>query len=138
MSGIIRRARSDERSALLALWERSVRATHTFLTDADIDSYRPLTAEILTGGALVLWVIADNADRPSGFLGRRSVLKWWRDLCVIGAAVRIRCCVFVAAPPERFKVDLRSVQAGKRHRGWNIRECSGHSAVNRRLDEDNQ
>ena len=68
-SGQIRRARADERLALVALWERSVRATHTFLADADIDFYRPLTAEILKGNTLDLWVITDNTDRPLGFLG---------------------------------------------------------------------
>jgi putative acetyltransferase len=67
--GHIRRARADERLGLLALWECSVRATHTFLAEADIDFYRPLTAEILRGNALDLWVITDNADRPLGFLG---------------------------------------------------------------------
>jgi hypothetical protein len=40
--GHIRRARADERLGLLALWECSVRATHTFLAEADIDFYRPL------------------------------------------------------------------------------------------------
>src|SRR5215475_4427950 len=65
----IRRARADERLYLLALWERSVRASHTFLADADIDFYRPLTAEILKGNTLDLWVITDNTDRPLGFLG---------------------------------------------------------------------
>jgi putative acetyltransferase len=69
ISGHIRRARADEGLALLALWERSVRATHTFLADADIDFYRPLTAEILSGNALDLWVITDHTDRPLGFLG---------------------------------------------------------------------
>jgi putative acetyltransferase len=68
-AGHIRHARTDERLALLALWERSVRATHTFLAESDIDFYRPLTAEILQGNALDLWVITDDSDRPLGFLG---------------------------------------------------------------------
>lgn len=66
----IRRAHSTEASALLAIWERSVRATHRFLTEADIAFYRPLTAEILIDDALELWVLADEEDdRLVGFLG---------------------------------------------------------------------
>ena len=53
---------------LLAMWERSVRATHTFLTEADITFYRPLTEEILIDEALDLWVLTDG-DTPVGFLG---------------------------------------------------------------------
>ena len=32
----IRRARAADHDTLVALWERSVRATHDFLTEADI------------------------------------------------------------------------------------------------------
>jgi putative acetyltransferase len=65
----IRRPHDVERSGLVALWERSVRASHTFLTDADIDFYRPLVADFVTGVELDLWVLADEADVPVGFLG---------------------------------------------------------------------
>jgi putative acetyltransferase len=65
----IRRAYSTEARALLAIWERSVRATHTFLTEADIAFYRPLTAEILTDNGLDLWVLANEKEVPLGFLG---------------------------------------------------------------------
>jgi len=65
----IRSLRPAEHPALLALWERSVRATHTFLNEADIVFYRPLVAEIFAGGALELWVLTDEADVPIGFLG---------------------------------------------------------------------
>jgi putative acetyltransferase len=65
----VRRAYSTETPALLALWERSVRATHTFLAEADIAFYYPLTAEILTDDALDLWVLAGEDDVPVGFLG---------------------------------------------------------------------
>jgi putative acetyltransferase len=50
------------------LWERSVRATHSFLDEADIAHYRPLVAEILAGDSLDWWVLAE-ADLPIGFLG---------------------------------------------------------------------
>ena len=38
----IRRTRAADHPALVALWERSVRATHDFLTEADIVALRPL------------------------------------------------------------------------------------------------
>jgi putative acetyltransferase len=66
----VRRAYSTEAPALLAIWERSVRATHTFLTEADIAFYRPLTAEILNDDALDLWVLANEDEELVGFLGR--------------------------------------------------------------------
>ena len=66
---LIRLAQHNERSGLVALWERAVRATHGFLTEEDIACYRPLTADILEGGTLELWVLVDDADVPIGFMG---------------------------------------------------------------------
>jgi putative acetyltransferase len=65
----IRLAGPSDSAALLALWERSVRATHSFLTEADITFYRPLVAEALSGDKLELWVLTDRANVPIGFLG---------------------------------------------------------------------
>ena len=65
----IRAVRPSDEPLLLALWERSVRTTHTFLDEADIAFYRPLTAKILAGGSLELWVLTDAADQPIGFIG---------------------------------------------------------------------
>ena len=47
----IRPAQPTEHAALVMLWERSVRATHDFLTEADIAFYRPLVAEYFEGSA---------------------------------------------------------------------------------------
>jgi putative acetyltransferase len=65
----IRAARDTDRDRLLDLWERSVRATHAFLADADIAFYRPLVGEALGGGVLEVWVLVTDADEPMGFLG---------------------------------------------------------------------
>ena len=65
----IRRARAADHDALVALWERSVRATHDFLTEADIGALRPLVREALSDEALELWVLTDGADAPIGFMG---------------------------------------------------------------------
>ena len=64
----IRRARGGEARTLVAVWERSVRATHDFLTEADIVGLRPLVARALADEALELWVLADG-DVPIGFMG---------------------------------------------------------------------
>jgi putative acetyltransferase len=65
----IRPARPTEHAALVMLWERSVRATHDFLTEADIVFYRPLVAEYFASSARDLWVLSDETDLPIGFLG---------------------------------------------------------------------
>jgi putative acetyltransferase len=65
----VRPVQPAEDTTLLAIWERSVRATHTFLTEEDIAFYRPLTANILAAGSLDFWVLADEVDVPIGFLG---------------------------------------------------------------------
>jgi GNAT superfamily N-acetyltransferase len=65
----IRRPREYERSDLAGLWERSVRATHTFLTESDIEFYRPLVSDLMASADLDLWVLTDEADVPVGFLG---------------------------------------------------------------------
>jgi putative acetyltransferase len=54
------------------LWERSVRATHHFLTDADVVSLRPLVAAELASDAVGWWVLVSNGGPPIGFLGFSS------------------------------------------------------------------
>ena len=66
----VRPARVEDRERMLDLWERSVRATHHFLTEADVASLRPLVAAELGGDAVDWWVLASAAaDVPIGFLG---------------------------------------------------------------------
>jgi putative acetyltransferase len=65
----VRPARDADRVPLLTLWERSVRATHHFLTYADVEFFRPLVADGLRSDALELWVLTTAADAPLGFLG---------------------------------------------------------------------
>jgi putative acetyltransferase len=65
----IRRARSTEIPGLTELWERSVRATHDFLTEDDIVALRPLVAAALDDDALELWVLTGPDDQPVGFMG---------------------------------------------------------------------
>jgi putative acetyltransferase len=65
----VRLARPQDHEQLLALWERSVRATHDFLAEDDIVSLRPLVAEELASDAVAWWVLASDTADPIGFLG---------------------------------------------------------------------
>src|SRR5512143_48917 len=65
----VRPARAEDRERLLEVWERSVRATHHFLTESDVAALRPLVAEELASGAIDWWVLVSAAKRPIGFLG---------------------------------------------------------------------
>ena len=64
----IRRSCLADHHALLLLWERSVRATHDFLTEADIDFFRPLVGQYFDSSTDI-WVLTDKTDVPIGFLG---------------------------------------------------------------------
>jgi putative acetyltransferase len=68
----VRLAEPQDGEALLSLWERSVRATHDFLTEQDIVSLRPLVAEELAGSTVAWWVLCADAADPIGFLGYTS------------------------------------------------------------------
>jgi putative acetyltransferase len=65
----VRRARQTDRREMLELWERSVRATHHFLTESDIVMLRPSVAELFKNGPLEFWVVVRSYDKPLGFLG---------------------------------------------------------------------
>lgn len=65
----IRRARPDERDAILAIWLRSVRATHAFLSEDDIAFFEPLVRDGLASDELDVWVLCRDTDAPIGFLG---------------------------------------------------------------------
>lgn len=63
----IREATAADHPALLDLWLRSVRASHTFLTEADIAELYPLVRDAALPG-LQLWV-ADDDGTPAAFAG---------------------------------------------------------------------
>lgn len=65
---IIREADPSDRDTLLDIWLRSVRGTHAFLTEQDIQSLLPRVRD----RALVdleLWVLCSEKNCPIGFLG---------------------------------------------------------------------
>jgi putative acetyltransferase len=64
----IREAHPSDHDALVGIWLRSVRATHAFLTEDDIQSLLPLVRD----GALAdleLWVLTSDEGEPAGFMG---------------------------------------------------------------------
>ena len=64
----IRPATAADRDALLAIWKDSVRATHRFLTEADVEALTPEVRDIALV-ALELWVLEGDAGQPVGFMG---------------------------------------------------------------------
>lgn len=53
----------------MALWERSVRATHQFLTEDDVVGLRPFVADELASDAYEWWVLELPDGRLVGLLG---------------------------------------------------------------------
>jgi len=64
----IRRAKPEDHEALATLWQRSVTATHTFLTEADIAALLPAVREQALP-TLDLWVLVDADGVLAGFMG---------------------------------------------------------------------
>ena len=64
----IRRSRYEDRDALYRLWLRSVRATHGFVAEADLEMFMPLVREYLASEAEV-WVLAPADGAAIGFMG---------------------------------------------------------------------
>ena len=64
----IRAAISSDREALVDVWLRSVRATHTFLTEEDIQSLLPPTRSYLFSDGIELWVLCADSGEIMGFM----------------------------------------------------------------------
>ena len=64
----IRKSQPGDRGALVDIWLRSVRATHTFLTEDDIQAMLPLVKNVALV-ELELWVLCSDGGAPIGFLG---------------------------------------------------------------------
>lgn len=65
---IIRQAINADHPLLLNIWLRSVRATHHFLQESDIDALLVQLRDIYLP-AVELWVAVDAEDCPLGFIG---------------------------------------------------------------------
>lgn len=65
---IIRQATNADHPQLLNIWLRSVRATHHFLQESDIEALLPQLRDIYLP-AVELWVAVNTEDNPTGFIG---------------------------------------------------------------------
>jgi putative acetyltransferase len=63
----IRRAGPQDSEPLFDIWWRSVRATHTFLSEADLRTLAPQVRDLGLAG-LDTWVLCDDGQCPVGFL----------------------------------------------------------------------
>jgi putative acetyltransferase len=64
----IRRALPADRDLLVDIWLRSVRATHAFLSEDDIQSFLPMVRDVALP-QLDVWVLCANSGAPLGFMG---------------------------------------------------------------------
>lgn len=62
----IRPARSNESETLVDIWLRSVRATHSFVTEPEIATYLPLVRTMFNERET--WVLCEASDQPIGFM----------------------------------------------------------------------
>jgi putative acetyltransferase len=65
----IRQSMAADLDALLDVWLRSVRATHTFLTEADIQELLPDVRDYLSRSVSDLWTLCSETSEPIGFMG---------------------------------------------------------------------
>jgi putative acetyltransferase len=65
----IRRAVPADRDILFDVWLRSVRATHTFVSEADIQSFIPLVRDYLASDGPEFWVLCADSGAVMGFMG---------------------------------------------------------------------
>src|SRR5512147_643651 len=65
----IRRAIPTDREVLLDIWLRSVQATHTFVSEEDIQSFIPLVQDYLASSEPEFWVLCSDSGAIMGFMG---------------------------------------------------------------------
>lgn len=65
----VRQALPTDGEDLLDIWLRSVRATHGFVPEEDIQAMTPHVRDYLASGGPELWVLCDAAGTAMGFMG---------------------------------------------------------------------
>lgn len=68
----IRRAIPTDHASLLDIWLRSVRATHTFVSEAEIRSLIPEVRDYLASSESEFCVASDDTGALMGFMGMRG------------------------------------------------------------------
>jgi putative acetyltransferase len=64
----IRESTHNDLDALLSIWLRSVRASHAFLSELDIQTLLPIVRDQVLP-CLRMWVVCDADSIPIGFMG---------------------------------------------------------------------
>ena len=65
----LRPAQPDDFDRLLDIWLNSVRASHRFLTEADVQALLPIVRDVALPGFEELWILCDEDDAALGFIG---------------------------------------------------------------------
>ena len=65
----IRRATPADQDRLFDVWLRSAVATHAFVSDADIEAFKPLVRDYLASNETEFWVLCDSDGSIMGFMG---------------------------------------------------------------------
>src|SRR5580765_3771119 len=65
----IRRATPKDRDVLFDVWLRSVEATHAFVSDADVQAFKPLVRDYLASNETEFWILCDADGAVAGFMG---------------------------------------------------------------------
>ncbi|HSE20852.1 MAG TPA: acetyltransferase [Pyrinomonadaceae bacterium] len=65
----IRRSLPVERDILLDVWLRSVRATHSFVSEEDVELMIPRVQSYLASSEPEFWVVCDDSGTIRGFMG---------------------------------------------------------------------
>jgi putative acetyltransferase len=66
---IIRPASTEDLAQLLAIWHASVRATHSFLSSADIEELLPIVRDVALPQLEEVWVLCTDELVQVGFMG---------------------------------------------------------------------
>lgn len=65
---MIRRSTEADRDILLDIWLRSVRATHDFVSEDDIQTFLPIVRDVALV-QLEIWILCTDSGEPAGFMG---------------------------------------------------------------------
>jgi putative acetyltransferase len=65
----IRHGRPEDRPVLFDVWLRSVEATHAFVPEADIQSFKPLVRDYLASDKTEFWILCNTDGVVAGFMG---------------------------------------------------------------------
>ncbi len=127
----IRKRVDADNTALVDLWERSVRATHDFLSEADIVELYPQVRDLYLP-AVEVWVLVDDDGVAQGFIGlnQAHVEMLFVEPGLRGRGIGRRLLDHARATWPRLSVDVneQNPQACGFYRHYGFRQ-TGRSAI---------